>query len=48
MGFLISQRIGFFEVQVDLESTLKRPIVKTRDKPHANPEKYRSLRVIIA
>ena len=48
MGFLISQRIGFFEVQVGLKSTLTRPIINTRDEPHADPEKYRRLRVIIA
>jgi hypothetical protein len=29
------------------ETTLKRPIINTRDEPHADPEKYRRLHVII-
>src|SRR5690606_4281302 len=37
----------FFEVEVGLETTLKRPIINTRDEPHADPEKYRRLHVII-
>jgi proteasome accessory factor A len=45
--FQISQRADFFEVEVGLETTLKRPIVNTRDEPHADPEKYRRLHVII-
>ncbi|MBA3234043.1 MAG: proteasome accessory factor PafA2 [Propionibacteriales bacterium] len=46
-GFQISQRADYFEVEVGLETTLKRPIVNTRDEPHADPEKYRRLHVII-
>jgi proteasome accessory factor A len=46
-GFQISQRADFFEVEVGLETTLKRPIINTRDEPHADPEKYRRLHVII-
>src|SRR5690606_16780659 len=38
-GFQISQRADFFEVEVGLETTLKRPIINTRDEPHADPEK---------
>jgi proteasome accessory factor A len=30
-----------------LETTLKRPIINTRDEPHADPEKYRRLHVIV-
>jgi proteasome accessory factor PafA2 len=45
-GFQISQRADFFEVEVGLETTLKRPII-TRDEPHADPDKYRRLHVII-
>ena len=30
-----------------LETTLKRPIINTRDEPHADPEKYRRLHVIL-
>ena len=46
-GFQISQRADFFEVEVGLETTLKRPIINTRDEPHANAEKYRRLHVIV-
>lgn len=46
-GFQISQRADYFEVEVGLETTLKRPIINTRDEPHADPEKYRRLHVIV-
>jgi len=46
-GFQISQRADFFEVEVGLETTLKRPIINTRDEPHADSERYRRLHVII-
>jgi Pup amidohydrolase len=46
-GFQVSQRADFFEVEVGLETTLKRPIINTRDEPHAVAEKYRRLHVII-
>lgn len=46
-GFQISQRADFFEVEVGLETTLKRPIINTRDEPHADPERYRRLHVIV-
>lgn len=46
-GFQISQRADYFEVEVGLETTLKRPIINTRDEPHADPEKYRRLHVIL-
>ncbi len=45
--FQISQRAEFFEEQVGLETTLKRPIVNTRDEPHADPHRYRRLHVIV-
>ena len=45
--YQISQRADFFEVEVGLETTLKRPIVNTRDEPHADPDHYRRLHVII-
>ena len=44
--FQISQRADFFEEEVGLETTLKRPIVNTRDEPHCDPTKYRRLHVI--
>ena len=46
-GFQIAQRSDYFEVEVGLETTLKRPIINTRDEPHAVAEKYRRLHVII-
>jgi proteasome accessory factor A len=46
-GFQLTQRADFFEVEVGLETTLKRPIINTRDEPHADPDKYRRLHVII-
>ena len=46
-GFQISQRADFFEAEVGLETTLKRPIINTRDEPHADPEQYRRFHVIV-
>ncbi|RZU61408.1 proteasome accessory factor A [Zhihengliuella halotolerans] len=45
-GFQISQRADFFEAEVGLETTIRRPLVNTRDEPHAVWEKYRRLHVI--
>ena len=45
--YQLSQRADFFEEEVGLETTLKRPIVNTRDEPHADAQKYRRLHVII-
>lgn len=47
VSYQLSQRADFFEEEVGLETTLKRPIVNTRDEPHADPNKYRRLHVII-
>lgn len=47
LRFQLSQRADFFEVEVGLETTLKRPIINTRDEPHADPERYRRLHVIV-
>ena len=46
-AFQISQRADFFEAEVGLETTINRPIINTRDEPHANWDKYRRLHVII-
>ncbi len=46
-GFQLTQRADFFETEVGLETTLKRPIINTRDEPHADAEKYRRLHVIV-
>src|SRR5437588_3045494 len=45
--FQVTQRADFFEEEVGLETTLKRPIVNTRDEPHADAQKYRRLHVIV-
>jgi len=47
MAYQLSQRADFFEVEVGLETTLKRPIINTRDEPHADPERWRRLHVIV-
>jgi Pup amidohydrolase len=47
VGYQLSQRTDFFEAEVGLETTLKRPIINTRDEPHADPEKYRRLHCIV-
>ena len=47
VDFQITQRGDFFEEEVGLETTLKRPIINTRDEPHADSAKYRRLHVII-
>ena len=44
--YQITQRADFFEAEVGLETTLKRPIINTRDEPHADAQKYRRLHVI--
>ncbi len=44
--FQITQRADFFEEEVGLETTLKRPIINTRDEPHADARHYRRLHVI--
>lgn len=45
--FQVSARADFFEEEVGLETTVKRPIVNTRDEPHADPQRFRRLHVII-
>ena len=45
--YQITQRADFFEETVGLETTLKRPIINTRDEPHADASKYRRLHVIM-
>ncbi len=45
-GFQISQRADFVENEVGLETTFNRPIINTRDEPHADPARFRRLHVI--
>ncbi|MBI3358055.1 MAG: proteasome accessory factor PafA2 [Nitrospirae bacterium] len=45
--YQISQRADFFEVLIDLNTMVKRPIINTRDEPHADPKRFRRLHVIV-
>ena len=46
-GFQISQRADYIEAEVGLETTLRRPIVNSRDEPHADRKFWRRLHIII-
>ena len=45
--YQISQRADFFETWIGLDTMAKRPIINTRDEPHADEEKYRRFHVIV-
>ncbi|MFM8540815.1 MAG: depupylase/deamidase Dop [Nitrospira sp.] len=45
--YQMSQRADFFECLVDLNTMVKRPIINSRDEPHADFHKYRRLHVIV-
>lgn len=45
--YQISQRSDFFQVLVSIDTMNRRPIVNTRDEPHADSSKYRRFHVII-
>lgn len=45
--YQVSQRADFFEETVGLETTVRRPIVNTRDEPHCDPARWRRLHVIV-
>ncbi len=45
--FQISQRSDFFQVLVSIDTMNRRPLVNTRDEPHADPERFRRFHVII-
>jgi proteasome accessory factor A len=45
-GFQCSQRADYVETEVGLQTTERRPIVNTRDEPHADPSRWRRLHVI--
>ncbi len=45
-GFQLGQRPDFFEARVGLETTVNRPLINTRDEPHADPRRFRRLHVI--
>ena len=42
-GFQISQRSDFFCELQSVDTMQRRPIVNTRDEPHANPKRFRRL-----
>lgn len=44
--FELTQRADFFEERIGLETTMNRPIINTRDEPHAEADQYRRLHVI--
>ncbi len=46
-GYQISSRADFFETLVGLETTARRPIINTRDEPHAQRKLHRRLHVIV-
>ncbi|ROS74376.1 proteasome accessory factor A [Cellulomonas sp. PhB143] len=46
-GFQVSQRADYIEAEVGLETTLRRPIVNTRDEPHADRSRWRRLHLIV-
>jgi len=45
--YQISQRADFFEAEVGLSTMVDRPIINTRDEPHADETLYRRLHVIV-
>jgi Pup amidohydrolase len=47
VAYQISQRADFFETEVGLDTMVKRPLINTRDEPHASRDKYRRLHLII-
>ncbi|HMO11600.1 MAG TPA: proteasome accessory factor PafA2 family protein, partial [Actinotalea sp.] len=46
-GFQLSQRADYIEAEIGLETTLRRPIVNTRDEPHADRDRWRRLHLIL-
>ncbi len=46
-GFQISQRSDFFSELQSVDTMQRRPIVNTRDEPHANPTLFRRFHVIL-
>ncbi|MGI9114014.1 MAG: peptidase [Chthoniobacterales bacterium] len=45
--YQISQRADFFTVLVSIDTMNRRPLVNTRDEPHADTSKYRRFHIII-
>lgn len=45
-GFQISQRADYIENTIGLETTFNRPLINTRDEPHAEASAHRRLHII--
>ena len=45
--FQLSQRADFMETELGVDTMHNRPILNTRDEPHADPQKYRRLHLIL-
>jgi proteasome accessory factor PafA2 len=46
-GFQISQRADFFSELQSVDTMQRRPLINTRDEPHADPRKWRRFHVIL-
>jgi proteasome accessory factor A len=46
-GYQLTQRADFFETLLGLQTTHNRPLINTRDEPHAARDQYRRLHVIL-
>ncbi len=46
-GFQISQRSDFFSELQSVDTMQRRPLINTRDEPHANPNLFRRFHVIL-
>ena len=46
-GFQIAQRSDFFSELQSVDTMQRRPLINTRDEPHANPDLYRRFHVIL-
>ena len=45
--YQLSQRADFMETELSVDTMHNRPILNTRDEPHADPRKYRRLHLIV-
>lgn len=45
--YQLAQRSDFFSVEASVDTMHRRPLVNTRDEPHADPDKYRRLHGIV-
>ena len=46
-GYQLSQRADYVHMKVALQTTFDRPIINTRDEPHADAGRFRRLHVIV-